>query len=383
MSATFTMPRTQLASILARINGTAPANGPKPILQDVRIEINSHVTFTATDIDIQHVETTSTPERQGEATVMVNAKQLRKAITPLKSKDVTVEIDENEVRVGGAIIPVVNDVAEFPSTEMANPHCNDSTWRTMPAERMAEMIQRVIFACDEDCTRYAFGAILIEMDEAADDTDLDYCRFVASDGRRLATDYRGTQRGNLTTALWPASAAKAALKALKKAERATLGISADHVTLLVYGKDGTTTGYVMRQLEGKFPKWRDVFPENNAEVCSFHAEGLIETLTGAIAATSDDSRGADICAHGDALSVSTHSESNGKFFELIDVATASNPLDVNLDASYVLDWIKVHKGYIATIHALDVNLETPKHKQDDAPVVFSVANSSCAIMPFS
>lgn len=359
---TFTIPRRQLADILARIADTTPTRSPKPILQDVKISVtdDGKVSFYATDLERFHMETFEVNEWAGPPIeVCVNAKQLRKAVTSSKSKEITTSIGDESVSADGMLIPLGHSAQDMPTA----PDVEHEYIRSPPVTHLLRLFTHMMYACDVDTTRYSLGGCFVEMDRPTTEYGFpDYLRFVATNGQRLATDYVGMQGPTeLITAIIPLAACKSAIKVLRKAESCALSLTADlvHAILDVRGKDGTETEYVFRLIgeriktdegywtwaPGRFPKWRDVIPNGLDSVCVIKADELAGLITQAKQCTSCESRAAQIDIVGGLLCVSTGATEIGRFEGKIRVEPSRDRalLTTKLDCQFVLDVAKACK----------------------------------------
>lgn len=325
-----------------------------------------------------HVETLTgvVAERSGDRTVLVDARQFRKAITASKAKDVTVTIDDDAVSVAGASIPLGPDADEYPQLLQ---DVDSAACITVSGDDLARLITRTVFATDAESTRtrYALGALLVETDGK------DYLRLVGTDGRRLATDYVGQHVDDITEGLWMAKHAKQALKAIRKADKCTLAVGR-YITLMCYGKDGTCSAWQFRQMDGRFPKWREVVQERTP-CCVVDANDLAAACTQAAALQTEECRGADFCAAADVFTVSMHNSEAGKYFGELDASSEryGTTLDITLDASFVLGFAKACKDAVLSVSARDKALDKRKDKQDCYSVRFECGNADYIVMPLT
>jgi len=302
------------------------------------------------------------------------------AVTSSKAKEVTIAIDDESVCLAGQTIAIDYNPVDMPASPDPAPVATIS----LPAEYLARMIDRTIFAADCKSRRYALAGLLVETDGK------NYLRVVGTDGRRLSTDYHGQDpKGkHVHSVVVPTVALVGVLKALRKADDVMMSIAdgGGHVTFCIY-KDGFRFAeYVCRTIDGKFPAWRDIIPAGADYPAIFFvgAPQLTEALTAAIAATDDESRAVDLCCADSVLSMSTSSTSNGKYFDTLVVRPASGvqTLDIALDCRFVLDVANAGKsGCSLELRAFDRNLETKKNQQADYPVVIRCDHWVNVIMP--
>ena len=138
----------------------------------------------------------------------------------------------------------------------------EEKYHEMPARFFRETIRRTVFATDNESSRYALGGVLIELTG-------DQITAVATDGRRLARQEGpakavGSHQSGDRTTIIPTRAMQLLERALADNDE-NIQLAARDNDVLV--KSGRATIY-SRLVEGRFPKWRDVFPrrENNLRV---------------------------------------------------------------------------------------------------------------------
>ncbi|MGV2335045.1 MAG UNVERIFIED_CONTAM: DNA polymerase III subunit beta [Planctomycetaceae bacterium] len=123
---------------------------------------------------------------------------------------------------------------------------------TLDHVELSDALQGVAFCCDNQSTRYAFGAVRLDYDAG------DCLMVVATDGRRLAS--RAVVASLACTPLIMALIPSKSVKAIRSMQ------AVGHVLLQVddrnvYITDQVGNRVIVRQAEGRFPKWRDVVPD--------------------------------------------------------------------------------------------------------------------------
>jgi DNA polymerase-3 subunit beta len=145
--------------------------------------------------------------------------------------------------------------AENPDEFPAVASFNENKYHEIPARLFRELVRRTAFATDNESSRYALGGVLLEL--AGDQVIA-----VGTDGRRLAKmagpgkSIGGHQTGDNTTIV-PTKAMTLIERALTDAD-AEIQVAARANDILV--RSPRVTIY-SRLVEGRFPRWRDVFPQ--------------------------------------------------------------------------------------------------------------------------
>ena len=178
--------------------------------------------------------------------------------------------------------------AENPQEFPAVADFNESAYHELPARLLRELIRRTIFATDNESSRYALGGVLLEM--AADKITA-----VGTDGRRLAKmevpakSVGGHQSGDSMTIV-PTKAMQLIERALTDGD-AEIQLAARANDVLVRSPRATIYS---RLVEGRFPKWRDVFPQRtSASKIELTVGPFYSAVRQAAIVTSEESRGVD------------------------------------------------------------------------------------------
>jgi DNA polymerase-3 subunit beta len=198
------------------------------------------------------------------------------------------------------------------------------------------LIRRTIFATDNESSRYALGGVLLEL--AADKVTA-----VGTDGRRLAKmevaarSVGGHQSGESMTIV-PAKAMQLVERSLTDGD-AEIQVAARANEILI--KSPRATIY-SRLVEGRFPKWRDVFPNRAGTVKIEISIGpLYSAVRQAMIVTSEESRGVDFTFDSGTLVLSGRAAELGQSRVELPVAYDGAPLSITLDPRYVNDFLKV------------------------------------------
>jgi len=212
----------------------------------------------------------------------------------------------------------------------------EEKYHELPARFFRELIRRTVFATDAESSRYALGGVLLEM--GADDLIA-----IATDGRRLAR-----QKGPATSVGGHASGDVMTIvptRAMQLIERA---IANNEENIRVAGRDndvlvqsGTTTVY-SRLVEGRYPKWRDVFPRKDGTVQIDLAAGpFYAAVRQAAIVTSEDRRGVLFTFNKGQVVLAAHGAEYGDSHIELPIPYDGKEITVNLDPRYFADFLKV------------------------------------------
>lgn len=313
-----------------------PVRSPKPILQNVKLNVSSEATtLIATDlevgirVDVQGIEV----DVPGEALLPVNrfGPILRESV----DEKLSIEADPQGCMIRGKRsefrLPGANP-QEFPEVVSFS----EDKYHEVPARLMKELIRRTLFATDTESSRYALGGVLLEIED-------NRIIAVGTDGRRLAKmegpcqAVGGHSVGDAQTIV-PTRAMQLIERTLSDAD-AEIQLAARSNDVLI--KNPRATIY-SRLVEGRFPKWRDVFPKReNVQSIELTVGTLFAVLRQASIVTSDESRGVAFSFGDGLLVLSTSTAEVGQARVEVPISYDGPPIDISLDHRYVADFLKV------------------------------------------
>lgn len=328
--------REKLLSAFQMAASVAPARSPKPILTSVKLESTPETsTVLATDLEVGIRVRVSGIECQapGEAVLPI---QLFGSILR-ESSDATLKMESaaNGVVVRGERskfnLPMVNP-DEFPRIE----EFAEESYHEVSARLLRELIHRTVFATDNESSRYALGGVLLEFEG-------ERVTAIGTDGRRLAKMEGPAHAVNERpvtgqTTIVPTRAMHLIERALTDGD-ATVRLAARANDLLVQ-----TPSFMLysRLVEGRFPKWRDVFPKRETSTRLEMPVGpLHAAVRQAAIVTSTDSRGVDFRFADGKLEMSGQSADAGQALIELPIAYDGPPLVVVLDPRYLSDFLRV------------------------------------------
>jgi DNA polymerase III subunit beta len=314
----------------------APSRSPKPILQNVKLDVVADsAMLMGTDLEIGiRMEVQGFAIEQPGSVVLPIAR-FSSILRESSDEKLTLDNETGKTRVRGERsefqLPAENP-DEFPSVAVFE----ESKYHELPARFFRELIRRTVFATDNESSRYALGGVLVEFTENG-------IVAVATDGRRLAkqegpaTSVGGHHQSDKMTII-PSRAMQLIERAIAGSEENIQLSARDNDLLLRVGKSTIYT----RLVEGRFPKWRDVFPRRDGTtqvemtVGPFHA-----AVRQAQIVTSDEHRGVDFIFGEGKLVLSGHGAEYGESHVEMPVAYDGEEIAVMLDPRYLGDFLRV------------------------------------------
>ena len=203
------------------------------------------------------------------------------------------------------------------------------------AADLRKLIRRTIFATDVESTRYALGGVLVELTSES-------ITMVGTDGRRLAKMTAAAEAEN--GAASPTGSPVIPVKALKLIER---NLADDDIDVHLAIQSGAavlvrTERAVIysRLVEGRFPRYQDVFPASVEVKIPLEAGPLRLAVEQASIITSEESRGVDFQFCDGALKLASQAADVGSSHVELPIAYEGKTLEITFDPRYLADALK-------------------------------------------
>ena len=248
-----------------------PAKSPLPILENFLFDLKGNVLeITASDAELTlrtQIEVESTAE---EGRIAVPAKHMMDLLKELPDQPLTISTTNDSSFLcswaGGESTLPYFPAEDYP--EIIGADANNAVTLQFPAQSLVEGISSTIYATADDEIRPAMNGIFF-------DIDLNSTTLVASDSHKLicytTADVNASEKASFILHKKPA----AILKSTIGKDIETVEIAFDAKTAEF--KFGTTT-VICRLVVGKYPKYRDVIPQNNSNILRINRAQLLNTV---------------------------------------------------------------------------------------------------------
>ena len=331
-----TCQRDKLLHAFQMAASVAPARSPKPILQNVKLDVTPEgAILMGTDLEVGVRVEASGFEVETPGSVVLPRDRFGKILSESSDEKLDLESDGGKVLVRGQRsefqLPSENP-DEFPSVLAFE----EQKYHELPARLFREVIRRTVYATDNESSRYALGGVLLELSANG-------LTAVATDGRRLArqegpAESIGEHVSGDNMTIVPTRAMQLLERALADNEE-NIQLAARENDVLV--RSGGATVY-SRLVEGRYPKWRDVFPRREGmikiELCvgPFHA-----AVRQAGIVTSDERRGVNFTFGGGKIILAGHGAELGESHVEVPIAYDGADISISLDPRFLGEFLKV------------------------------------------
>ena len=247
-----------------------PAKSALPILENFLFDLKGNMLeITASDTELTlrtQLEVENTVE---EGRIAVPAKHMMDLLKELPDQPLTISTTSDSSFVcswasGESTLPY------FPAEDYPEITGTDETAVTLqfPAQSLIEGISSTIYATADDEIRPAMNGILFDIDVAS-------TTLVASDSHKLicytTADVKASEKASFILHKKPAAILKAIIG--KEAEVVDITFDSKNATFTF-----AQTMVICRLVVGKYPKYRDVIPQNNSNILKINRMQMLNTV---------------------------------------------------------------------------------------------------------
>lgn len=335
--------REPLLAALQSASAVVPARSPKPVLSNVKLEAHgATAVVSATDLEVGIRVEIESVEAAAAGAVLLPSGRLMAIVRESQPGTVfdihsdgtaaVVKAPRSEFRLPA------EDPLEFPSV---------ATFPSEPCFEVSpplvrELVRRTVFSTDSESSRYALGGVLLEFSaQAATGSVI----AVGTDGRRLAKMEGPAAANNGVPSdaqpIVPARAMQLVERCLGDAST-PVHVAVRPSEILV--KTGPTT-ISARLVEGRFPRWRDVFPDRpDAVRVKIVAGPLLAAVRQAAIVTSEQSKGVDFNFASGQLVLSGRSAESGESRIELPIEYVGAAVTIKLDPRFMSEFLRVLDG---------------------------------------
>ena len=335
--------REPLLAALQTAAAVVPARSPKPVLTNVKLEAQGgSAVLSATDLEVGIRNELEGVETGAAGAVLLPSGRLMAIVRESQPGTVfdihsdgsaaVVKAPRSEFRLPA------EDPLEFPAV---------ATFPTDPCFELSqplvrELVRRTVFATDNESSRYALGGVLLELATQGATATV---TAVGTDGRRLAK----MEGPAATVGGTPADAQPIVpARAMQLIERCLGDASVPvHVAVRpseILVRTGPTT-ISARLVDGRFPRWRDVFPDRpDATRVKIVSGPLLAAVRQAAIVTSEQSKGVDFAFEPGQLVLAGRSAESGESHIELPIEHAGATVRIKLDPRFMSEFLRVLDG---------------------------------------
>ncbi len=288
--------------------GVASTRTPKPILENIKLEAGSGVaTVMATDLEIGIRIDIGGIEVEAGGSVVLPIKRVGGILRESSDEKLSIESDGSKTVIRGDRsefqLPTQNP-DEFPPV----PPFSEQAYHEVPARLFRELIRRTVFGTDGR-------------------------RLAMQDGPAAAVNDHKTKDSTVI----PSKAVRLMERAVAdNEENLQLAVRENSVVL----RSRQTTIF-SRLVEGRYPRWRDVFPNRSDMVkIEMNVGPFLTAVRQAAIVTSENQRGIDFGFGDGKLTLVGHGAEMGESHVELPIGYDGAQLTVKLDPRYMIEFLQ-------------------------------------------
>ena len=265
----FTVSSASLLKGILDVSKAIPTKTALPILENFLLVLNGNgLEITASDQELT-LRTTVEVEGAADGSIAIPARQIIELLKALPDQPVVIKTKgegtfECAWSNGNSTLPFF-PAADYPEIKGTT---EDAISFNAPAAVLAEGISSTVYATADDEMRPAMNGIFFDIDTAS-------TTLVASDSHKLICyttgEVESAQKASFILHKKPAGV----LKSILDKSEDSVEVSFDASTVVF--KFGQTM-MVCRLVVGKYPRYRDVIPQNNSNVLKIDRAQLLNTV---------------------------------------------------------------------------------------------------------
>lgn len=349
----FNIPRETLLKPLQIVCGVVERRQTLPILSNVLMSVNNNVLrLLATDLEVELIAKTDIKDAE-DGEVTVSARKLVDICRALPDGS-QIEVNESkgkiQIKAGKSrFVLSTLPVDEFPKVA----GLKSLVTFDMPAAAIKNLIDKTYFAMAQQDVRYYLNGVLLEL-------GADKIRAVATDGHRLSVCDATVKTGasKTTQSIVPRKGILELQRLMAEPEEnATVTLSENHLRVDLGG-----ITYTAKLVDGKFPDYERVIPQNTSKRLVGDRSVLKDALHRTSILSNEKYRGIRLKISNGGLVASASNPELEEAEEFVVVDYNGDELEIGFNVNYIID-------ALAAISSNEVEL------------LFTDSNGSCLIQP--
>jgi len=315
---------------LSTVQSVVSTRTTLPILANVLLVAEEgQLSLSTTDLDTG-IQTSVEAEVEKPGSITLPARKLFSIIREHSVTDIHLEVDaknNTEIRSGKSFFKIMGlpeeDFPPFPKTD-------DAMVYKLAQKDFRHMLRKTSYAMSSDESRYVLNGELLSFKESK-------LTIVATDGRRLALYENEVDfpKSNETEVILPSKAVGELVRILSDEGDIEISIAENHIAFGV-GK----TFLVSKLIEGNYPNYRQVIPQETKERVTIEREIFMASLKRVALLSSEKSNSVKVTMLSNEIEISANSPDVGEAKETIPAQYKGKEFSIAFNPDYLADPLK-------------------------------------------
>lgn len=267
----FTVSSTLLSSKLVALSRVINSKNSLPILADFIFDVRGNVlNLTASDSENTMRTSLELVSSDGDIVFAIGSHDLLEAVKGFSEQPISIDVNkESHIATisyqNGQFSLPIEDADEFPQPQALS---EDAKVINIPCNLLADNINRSLFATAQDELRQVMNGIYFDLTP-------DCLVIVASDGHKLVRNKLLTVKSDTPTSFVLPKKPATLLKNLLGKNETNVSITFDDRSAEIDFEDGVL---LCRLIEGRYPNYNSVIPQNNPNQVTVDRQALLSAL---------------------------------------------------------------------------------------------------------
>lgn len=363
--------KNDLLSLIGKTQNIVEKRNTMPVLINILLDAQKDkIKVFATNLEVS-----LTDERPCQVIelgqVAVSAKSLFDIIKEMPDGEVQlIKQDNNWLKIvqGKSIFNIVGiSPQEYP----VFPTHTTKEFMEIDAKVLADMIGKTIYSVSNDETRYHLNGVYFEK-KLGGSSGANFL-MVATDGHRLSLVNRESQKQDSKTTegvIIPRKGLSEIYKLLENVEgQFKMAIEGSQLIVM-----HNSTVLMIRLIEGKYPNYKQLIPQNLSEHVSVKREALLSSLKRVSLLSNQKSKGVTLNFTNGKLEISSNNPELGDAKEEIEVNYKGTGLKIGFNAKYIMD-------VLTSIDDEEIDIDLKDQLSPGVMRPNTDKNYTCVIMP--
>ncbi len=362
----FIISSTALFSHLQAISRVINSKNTLPILDCFFFDLQGGtLSITASDTETTMVTSVEVTESDSDGRIAITARTLLDAMKEIPEQPLTFNIDDKTLEVivqymNGQYSVMGQNADEYPQAATLS---DSAVHVNIPADTLLNGINRTLFATADDELRPVMNGIYFDITP-------ENITMVASDGHKLVKNQNLTIKGSEKAAFILPKKPANLLKNILTKEESSVNIDFDErnavITLAKYRM-------VCRLIEGRYPNYNSVIPQNNPYKITIDRAVLLSALRRVSVFSSQSSSLVKLRLEASKLIISTQDiDFSTSAEETLSCLYEGAPMSIGFKAPFLIDILNNTPGQDVVIELADpsrAGVIVPAEQEEDANLV--------------